>query len=306
MRALSPYSRIIPMPTSMTAGAGCCAAIFAALTSMSGDGKRTGANDTANQTVLLHAEQGFGDTIQFCRYAPLVAQRAARVILEVQAPLHELIGDLPGVTQAVSRGEALPDFDVHCPLLSLPLVMGTELATIPSKVPYLHARPKAVAEWGARLGLRDRPRVGLAWSGNPAHKNDRNRSIALAAFLPLLRLDATFVSLQPNVSTPDADLLRGSGIVHFGEQLKSFSDTAALISNLDLVVTVDTAVCHLAGALAKPVFVLLPFVPDWRWLLDRDDSPWYPTARLFRQGESRAWDSVIAHVDAALRQYFAA
>ena len=163
-----------------------------------------------------------------------------------------------------------------------------------------------MAEWEARLGLRNRPRVGLAWSGSPAHKNDRSRSIALAAFLPLLGLDATFVSLQPLVGAADADLLRDRGdIVHFGEQLKNFSDTAALISNLDLVVAVDTAVCHLAGALAKPVWVLLPFVPDWRWLLDRDDSPWYPTARLFRQDESRTWDSVIARIDAALRQHFA-
>lgn len=233
---------------------------------------------------------------------PLVA----RVIVEVQEPLHGLIGDLPGVTQAVSRGETLPDFDLHCPLLSLPLVMGTELATIPSKVPYLCAHPKAVAEWDARLGLRNRPRIGLAWSGNPAHKNDRSRSIALAAFLPLLRLDATFVSLQPNVAAVEAELLRDrSDIVHFGEQLKNFSDTAALISNLDVVAAVDTAVCHLAGALAKLVFVLLPFVPDWRWLLDRDDSPWYPTARLFRQNEDRAWDGVIARIGAALRQHFA-
>ena len=267
----------------------------------------TGADDAVNRTVLLHAEQGFGDTIQFCRYAPLVAQRAARVILEVQEPLCELIGDLPGVAQAVSRGETLPQFDLHCPLLSLPLVMGTELATMPSKVPYLHARPKAVAEWEARLGLRNRPRVGLAWSGSPAHKNDRSRSIALAAFLPLLGLDVTFVSLQPHVGAADADLLRDRGdIVHFGEQLKNFSDTAALIANLDLVDHGRYGRRHLAGALGKPVWVLLPFVPDWRWLLDRDDSPWYPTARLFRQDESRTWEQGIARIDAALRQHFAA
>jgi len=264
----------------------------------------TAADDGANKTVLLHAEQGFGDTIQFCRYAPLVAQRVGRLILEVQEPLRDLVGVLPGVTQVVSRGEALPDFDVHCPLLSLPLLMETELATIPSQVPYLGASPQGVAEWGARLGSRSRPRIGLAWSGNPTHKNDRNRSAALAALLPLLGLDATYVSLQPSVRAADAELLRNRDIVHFGEQLRDFSDTAALIANLDLVISVDTAVAHLAGALAKPVWVLLPFVPDWRWLLDRDDSPWYPTMRLFRQDQSRTWDNVIARVSARLRDQF--
>ncbi len=266
----------------------------------------TGADAAANQTLLLHAEQGFGDTIQFCRYASLVGERAARVILEVQEPLRDLMNGLPGVTQTVSRGEALPDFDVHCPMLSLPLVMGTELSTIPPQVPYLHARPDAVAEWDVRLGPKSRPRIGLAWSGNSSHRNDRNRSIALAALLPALGADATYASLQPNVAATDAGLVHArSDIVHFGDKLKTFADTAALIANLDLVIAVDTAVAHLAGALAKPVWVLVPFVPDWRWLLDRDDSPWYPTARLFRQDESRAWDSVVARVAAGLRARFA-
>ncbi len=264
----------------------------------------TRANDAANKTVLLHAEQGFGDTIQFARYAPLVALRAARVILEVQEPLHELISAVPGAAQVVSRGETLPDFDLHCPSLSLPLVMETELATIPSKVPYLDARPQDVAEWDARLGSRDRPRIGLAWSGNPKHRNDHNRSIALAVLLSLVGLDATFVSLQRDVSAADAELLRDRhDFVHFGAALENFSDTAALISNLDLVISVDTAVAHLAGALAKPVWILLPFVPDWRWMLDRDDSPWYPTARLFRQDDSRDWANVLVRVHDALRQY---
>ena len=266
----------------------------------------THADDVANKTVLLHAEQGFGDTIEFCRYAPLVAERGARVILEVQEPLRELMQDLPGVAQVVTRGEALPDFDLQCPLLSVPLAMGTTLATIPAQVPYLSARPDAVAEWNALLGPKIRPRIGLAWSGSPSHRNDRNRSIGLAAFSPLLERDASYVCLQPAVSAADADLLRARGdVAQFGEKLKTFADTAALIANLDLVIAVDTAVVHLAGALAKPVWVLLPFVPDWRWLLDRADNPWYPTARLFRQDQSRSWDTVIARVAAALREHVA-
>jgi len=263
----------------------------------------TGAIDLAGKTILLHAEQGFGDTIQFCRYAPLVAQRAARVILEVPEPLRELIGSLPGGVQIVSRDGTLPDFDVHCPLLSLPYMLGIELSTIPSQVPYLHAPPQAAALWNDRLGATKRPRIGIAWSGNRAYKNDRNRSIALKALLPILGCDATYVSVQRDIEPADADFLRDRAIPHFGDELKNFADTAALISNVDLVISVDTGVAHLAGALAKPVWILLPFVPDWRWMLDRGDSPWYPTVRLFRQDESRAWDSVIARADAALRRH---
>jgi tetratricopeptide (TPR) repeat protein len=256
----------------------------------------------AHKTVLLHAEQGFGDTIQFCRYTPLVAARGARVILEVQGPLHELMGTLSGAAQIVVKGEPLPDFDLHCPLLSLPLAFGTELATIPSVAPYLFASPPAVVHWRDRLGPGSRLKIGVAWSGNPKHKNDHNRSIEFGAFLSALTgIDATYVSLQRDVRAGDADLLKSqSDVLHFGEELKTFSDTAALLSNMDLIISVDTGVAHLAGALAKPVWVLLPFLPDWRWLLDRDDSPWYPTARLFRQDETRAWGGVIARVHAAL------
>ena len=263
-----------------------------------------GSNEVAGKTMLLHAEQGFGDTIQFCRYAPLVAVRGARVILEVPKPLHELMNTLPGLAQIVSRNDPLPDFDMHCPLLSLPLAFGTGCATIPARTPYLHAASQAAMDWNVRLGPRNRPRIGLAWSGRP-HKNDQNRSIGLSSFVPLLAgIDATFVSLQREVRAADADLLQSrSDILHFGHELKDFSDTAALISNLDLIVSVDTSVAHLAGALAKPVWVLLPFIPDWRWLLDREDSPWYATARLFRQDETRAWDGVIARVHDAMRDY---
>ena len=262
----------------------------------------TGADDVAGKTILLHAEQGFGDTIQFCRYAPQVAARGARVVLEVQEPLRGLMATLPGIAQVIGRGETLPDFDMHCPLLSLPKAFATELATIPGATPYLHAAAEGMAHCNERLGIKDRPRIGLAWSGRPTHKNDHNRSIALAAFLDILAgVNATGVSVQRDVRGADSDVLRRhSDIIHFGEELKDFADTAALIANLDLVVAVDTSVAHLAGALGKPVWVLLPFVPDWRWLLNREDSPWYPTARLFRQDRSRRWDSVIGRVNAAL------
>ena len=261
-----------------------------------------GSDEIAGKTVLLHGVHGFGDTIQFCRYVPHVVERGARVILEIQEPLRELMGTLPGAAQIVSRGEPLPDFDLHCPLLSLPLALGTRLATIPAQTPYLRASPQAVMDWNARLGPRHRPRIGLAWSGRPEHNNDRNRSMRLSTLLsPLAGFDATYVSLQREVREDDAPVLQGrSDILHFGEELKSYADTAALIANLDLVISVDTSVAHLAGALAKPVWILLPFIPDWRWLLDRDDSPWYPTARLFRQDETRSWDSVMARVHAAL------
>jgi hypothetical protein len=262
----------------------------------------TGSQDIAGKTILLHADQGFGDTIQFCRYVPRVAALGARVILEVRKPLHEVMGTLAGAAEVVTNGETLPDFDWHCPLFSLPFACGTTLATVPSATPYLSASAKAIEEWNERLPPRTRPRIGLAWAGNPDHSNDHNRSIALGAFLSLLDgIEATWVSLQRDVRTADTVVLpdRGS-VLHYGEELKTFADTAALIANLDLVISVDTSVAHLAGALAKPVWVLLPFIPDWRWLLDRDDSPWYPTARLFRQDGSRAWNGILARLRAAL------
>jgi hypothetical protein len=257
--------------------------------------------EIAGKTILVHAEQGFGDTIQFCRYIPLVAERGARVILQVQEQLKELMTSLAGASQVVSTSAALPTFDLQCPLLSLPLIFGTRLETIPSTEPYLHASSPLVIDWDTRLGPKRRPRIGLSWSGRPTHKNDHNRSIGLGPLLPLLNRNATFVSLHNDVRSEEAALLRGkSEIIHFGHELRNFADTAALISNLDLVISVDTSVAHLAGALAKPVWIMLPFVPDWRWLLDRDDSPWYPTVRLFRQDSRRVWDNVVASIDASL------
>jgi len=260
-----------------------------------------GSSEIAGKTILLHAEQGFGDTIQFCRYAPLIAERAGHVILEVQSPLRALMSTLPGVAQIVSTGEKLPDVDFHCPLLSLPLAVGT----IPSETPYLRASHSSVMSWNDRLGSGTRPRIGLAWAGSPTHKNDHNRSIALGSFLPSIAdVEATFVSLQRDERAGDLAVLQGrTDILHFGDELKNFADTAALISNLDLIISVDTSVAHLAGAVGKPAWVLLPFVPDWRWLLDREDSPWYPTVRLFRQDDTRSWANVIVRIHAALHDH---
>jgi tetratricopeptide (TPR) repeat protein len=265
----------------------------------------SGSQEIAGKTVLLHTADGFGDTIQFARYAPLVAARGARVIVEVLKPQLELMRTLTGVTQVLAQGEPLPDFDLHCTFLSLPRAFRTGLATIPSETPYLRAAAPMAEQWNARLGGRNRPRIGIAWSGNPIHHDDRKRSIGLSPFLTLLAgIDATFVSLHRDVRPADATVLKErSDILHFGEELKDYAETAALIANLDLVVSVDTSVAHLAGALAKPVWILLPFMPDWRWLLDREDSPWYPTARLFRQDATRAWNGVVPRVRAALHDY---
>ena len=256
-----------------------------------------GGDDIAGKTILLHSEQGFGDTIQFCRYVPLAAARGARVILEVERPLQRLMATLAGAAQVVTKASHLPDFDLQCPLLSLPLAFQTELGTIPWSGPYLRPQSPELAAWNVRLGEKRRPRIGLAWSGKPAHERDALRSISLSALLPLLDVDATFVSLQKDVRPADAAVLdQRSDVLHFGSALNDFSDTAALISKLDLVISVDTSIVHLAGALGSPVWVLLPYIPDWRWLLDRDSTPWYPSARLFRQDDTRKWDSVISRV----------
>ena len=263
-----------------------------------------GKEDIGGKTILLHAEQGLGDTIQFARYTQAVAQKGARVILEVDSPLRSLMSDLSGVHQVLSRGEPLPKFDFHCPLLSLPLAFNTRLQTIPAHIPYLRAPERAVEKWEGRLGRTNLPRVGLVWSGRAAHRNDRNRSIALSRLATLASPDVTLISLQNEVRAKDAEVLSANKqIAHFGPELRDFSDTAALVSLLDLVISVDTSVAHLAGALGKPVWILLPFAPDWRWLVAREDSPWYPTARLFRQPRMDDWDSVIDRVARDLKTY---
>ena len=265
-----------------------------------------GRDPIAGKAILIHSEQGLGDSIQFCRYVPLMVARGAQVIFEVQKPLQALMASLGGAAQMVPKGSPLPAFDLHCPLVSLPFAFATRLETIPSTAGYLSAPAQHVTTWQSRLEGKPRPRIGLVWSGNPGHERDRERSIGLRALVPLLDsvgADVTFVSLQKDVRAEDAALLRDrADILDYGDSLEDFSDTAALISQLDLVISVDTSVAHLAGALGKPVWILLTYFPDWRWLLRRDDSPWYPTARLFRQDESRTWDSAIARVRQALRE----
>jgi tetratricopeptide (TPR) repeat protein len=259
-----------------------------------------GAESLAGKTLLLHDDQGFGDSIQFCRYIPLLAERGASVILEIDRSLKSLLSGVAGIAQCVVRGETLPDHDFQCPLASLPLAFDTTIETIPSQVPYISIDGNA-PWWETFLGSTGRPRVGLVWSGNPDHTNDRNRSLPLRAFRPLFDTGAQFVSLQKNARDSDLAVLREHGsILDAARELESFADTAALIRQLDLVISVDTSVAHLAGALGKPVWILLPYVPDYRWLLDRDDSPWYPTARLYRQTATRDYAEVIDRMRADL------
>ena len=254
-----------------------------------------GQKAIADRTILLHADEGMGDAIQFSRYVSMVAALGARVILEVQPPVHPLLAGLPGLSHSLPRGYPLPEFDLHCPLASLPLAFQTRIETIPLPVSCLPSIPKMLRDqWERWLGPHDRLRVGLVWSGNQGHANDHNRSTTLRVLFPLLDLDATFVSLQRDPREQDRiTLCECANVRDANEHLTDFLATAALVSCLDLVITVDTSVAHLAGTLGCPVWIMLPFAPDYRWLLDRDDSPWYPTARLFRQDETRDYASVV-------------
>jgi len=261
----------------------------------------------AGRTILLHAEQGYGDTIQFIRYAPLVAARGGRVVVECPPELIDLLSQLTCVNAWVPYGQPLPPFDVHYPLLSLPFAFGTTLQSIPSYEHPLQV-PADRAELGRRLsaaGRGDKLKVGLAWRGSPHHKNDRNRSIppSLLAVLATAA-NAQFFSLQvQSPAAPDDAPPPGLPLVDVTSEFHDFADTAALIDHLDLVISVDTAVAHLAAAMQKPVWLLLPLAPDWRWLLARSDSPWYPTMRLFRQPTAGAWPEVLDEVAAALARH---
>ena len=257
--------------------------------------------DVAGKVLLLHLDQGFGDAIQCARYIPLAASLGATVILETYPALQGLLSRVPGVSQVIPIGQPLPDFDFHCSMLSLPTAFGTTLESIPSALPYLSVEDATRKMWRTRLGAADSPRIGLTWAGNPGHVNDHHRSVPLKTLLPLLDVEAQFISLQKEVRPCDqASLRERDDILDLGSKLESYEDTAAVIEQLDLVISVDTSVAHLAGALGKPVWILLPYVPDWRWLVGRDDSPWYPTARLFRQTETREYDSVLNRMKSEL------
>lgn len=261
----------------------------------------------AGKSVLLHTEQGLGDTIQFVRYVPLVAAAGPKkIVLEVQSELTALMTRLAGGATVMARGEAPPPFDVHCPLGSLPLAMGTDLSNVPAPIPYLSADDGALAKWSARLDQLKRPRVALAWAGNASHYNDRNRSIPLPHLAPLLSLPVSFISIQRDLRDDDAARLAAEPrVLHVGGELEKFTDTAAVMALCDLVISADTAVAHLAGAMGRPLCVLLPFVPDWRWTLNGATSPWYPAARLLRQTAPGDWNGVIGRVADELARFIA-
>lgn len=245
--------------------------------------------------ILLVGDQGYGDTIQFARYIPMVAERCQEVLLGASQELHPILCGMP--TTLYNRWAAVPPHAVHCRLSSLPYLLGTTLGTIPGKVPYVFADPKKAAAWNGRLP--NAPRVGLAWTGRPTHPNDKRRSMSLETLLPLSGY-ANFVSLQKPLSERDEWLMSSFGMTDLSPCLNDFGDTAALIANLDLVITVDTAIAHLAGAMGKPVWIMLAKAADWRWLLNRRDSPWYPSAKLFRQDKPGEWGPVVESVKKAL------
>lgn len=249
------------------------------------------------QTILLHAEQGLGDTLQFARYAPLVAERGGRVVLEVQRPLKRLMENLPCVADVVARGEPLPEFAWHCPLMSLPLVFATSTVTIPSQIPYVHADQSEV-EAARRKWKGEGWRVGIAWAGNPQQRSDDQRSMPLRSLLPLAEIPGvSWFSLQKG---PAAQQMRGLpaqfSLVDASSACRDLAETAALTATLDLVISVDTSIAHLAGAMGAPLWVVLPHLADWRWMEEREDSQWYPTARLFRQESSGDWRAPVARM----------
>jgi len=262
----------------------------------------------ARKTILLHAEQGLGDTIQFARYAPRLARAGATVVLEVQPELKNLLAGVEGVASCHARGDQLPAYDVHCPLGSLPLAFKTEPASIPADIPYLRADQGRLAQWRARIDDLPGKRITIAWAGNASHANDRNRSIDLKLLEPLLALEGTsFLSIQRELRGDDAETLaRLSNVRHLGGEFADMADTAAIAALTDLTISVDTSVVHLAGALGRPVWVMLPFAPDWRWTLSGGNCPWYPQARLFRQPALGDWPGAIAALRAELARFAAA
>jgi hypothetical protein len=252
--------------------------------------------------ILLWTEQGLGDSIQFIRYAQVVAARGGRVILHCPRSLARILATCPGVSQLVVEGGPLPEFDCHAPLMSLPRILGTTLETIPARVPYLSAEPGLAESWSASLQSPDGFKVGIAWQGNPDHKKDRHRSFPLSRFQPLAAIPG--VRLYSLQKEPGSEQLRSAGpelpVIELGPRLNDFMDTAAAVRNLDLIICPDTSLAHLAAAMGVPVWVALPFACDWRWLLHRDDTPWYPTLRLYRQRRWGDWDDVFAMIAADL------
>ena len=257
-----------------------------------------------NKSLLIYAEQGLGDTIQFIRYAKLAEQLGAHVILELPSEFIKIASTLAGQFTLIEMGKVLPESDYHCPLMSLPLAFKTTVETIPNEVPYLYADIVKKNKWQKRIGNKAQTRIGLVWSGSIAHKNDHNRSIPFEKIATLLKLPIELHCLQKEIRTTDQIFISSNNnIIIHTEFLSDFSDTAALIDEMDLVISVDTSVAHLAGALGKDVWILLPYVPDYRWMLNRADCPWYPSAKLFRQSDRGDWDGVIRQIENELLSY---
>ncbi len=256
-----------------------------------------GAEDVRGKRLLVWWEQGFGDTIHFCRYLPMLVARGAEVVFEVQPTLVRLMESLGAGIKVVASGHDIGRCDFQVPLLSLPLVFGTRLETIPANVPYLAADPDGVRQWSERLKLGGALNIAVTCSGHSAQKDDKARSMHLRALAPLAEIAEIFV-VQVEVSADDREfaLRPGSRMHLLDDKINGFEDSAAILANMDAVVSIDTAVAHLAGALAKRTWIMLPWTPTWRWMVDRQDSPWYPTARLVRQRDKNRWDDVVSRV----------
>ncbi len=265
-----------------------------------------GEQDLAGKTILIYAEQGLGDTLQFCRYVPMVAALGAKVIFAVPKLLMRLMAQVPGVMLLASEGQTVLSFDYHCPLMSLPLAFNTTLDNIPQAPSYLVSYQAERQRWLERLGAKRRLRIGLVWSGRPEHGNDVNRSIPLQELLPYLPSGADYISLQKEVRERDQAALQAAQQSHqlmdVREHILDFVDTAALCDSIDLLVSVDTSVAHLAAAMGRPTYLLLPFTPDYRWLLARKDSPWYPSVRLYRQHQHGDWQKILQQLQQDLQQ----
>jgi len=265
------------------------------------DAPRWDGGELHGKTILIYNEQGFGDTIQFLRYLPQVAGRGGKIVLACQKELLSLLQTFPHVQLCLPADKPAKEIDLCCPLQSLPGIFATQSDNIPAQVPYITAPPDKTAAWRQRLGSETRKTIGLCWSGRPTHPNDRNRSLVLSTLAPLGQLPGLrFISLQTGEAARQT-----SGapmeLTNWTAELKDFADTAGLIENLDLVISVDTATAHLAGAMGKPTWLLLPAAPDWRWMLNRTDSPWYPTVRLFRQEKRGDWNAPVGRIVEALR-----
>lgn len=258
----------------------------------------------SGKTLLIHDEQGYGDTFQFVRLVPRAKEKSgARVVLEINGESLSIIRRSAGFDEIVERGSLPPAFDMHCEMMSLPMALGLRLDDLPGPMPYLSPDPRRVERWRQRLAALPRPLIALVWAGRPTHSNDANRSLALAQLAPLAQADASFVSIQKGPAAAQADTPpNGMKLLSLSAQIGDFEDTAAILCLADLLISVDSSPVHLAGALGRPVWVMLPKVPDWRWLLERTDTPWYPHMRLFRQDVRTDWSGVISRIAGELKQ----